>query len=254
MMPKSQQIVMNEKMKKPTRPVIKMYKMQGDKLCVDKTIKNKCIHCLTSLLGFMINKQELLAVFCFLCKKIHLLNIETEQMMEAYSGEEVYCMCHGREGRVFVSIWDNDKVMELDCSTSRFTNKNTVHIGLDVCWGLCYLPLPHDCLVLSGHKFNGLGEVKAVSCLDSSVMWRVQGKVEGKNIDPRGLLLFRGSVLVADGWNKRIFVVDPNNGSCIKTIQTPGVGYLWFLSLCDTQIIMVHFADDKCKISFFNVK
>ena len=79
-MPKSQQIVMNDELN--TGPVIKVSKMGGGQLRVDKTIKTPCGHSMTKLLGLMINKQELLMVSCWECEKIHLLNMETEHMME----------------------------------------------------------------------------------------------------------------------------------------------------------------------------
>ena len=94
---------------------------------------------------------------------------------------------------MFVEL-SGDKVMELDCSTSRFTHKNTIHTGLRRHNDLCYLPT-HDCAVIHGKKsLDDPYEVQAVSCQDGSVVWRKQGQVEGKNIEPWELLLFRGSV------------------------------------------------------------
>ena len=253
-MPQSRRVVMNDVTN--NTGVFKVYKMLGLKLRVDKTINVPCEHDDTRLLGLMINKQEFLAVSCSDCLSIHLFNLETEQVTHAYSGEWVYGMCHGREGRMFVSLLGSDKVMELDCSTSRFTHKNTIHTGLKLCNDLCYLPPPHDCVVVCGVEkfFNDPHEARAVSCRDGSVVWGVQGEVDGKRIHPWRLLLVRGSVLVADAGNKRILVLDPKDGSFIKTIQSPGVGNTLYLDLCDAQIVMLHRTHTKWNISFFDVK
>ena len=226
--------------------------MQGGQLHVYKTIKAPCGHDDTGLFGLVINQEELLAVSCYWCKKIRLLNLETEQVTEAYSDEKVECMSHGMEGRVFVES-SGDKVIELDYSSSRFIHKNTIQIGLAACTALCYLST-HDYVVVSGVKSHGdPGEIWAISCEDGEVVWRVQGKVEGKKINPWGLLLFGGAVLVADYCNNRILVLDPSHGSCIKTIQPPGFRYIYNLGLYNTQIVMLH-GFPRREISFFNVK
>ena len=156
---------------------------------------------------------------------------------------------------MFVSKLGSDKVMELDCSTYRFTCKNTIHTGLKWCWGLCYLHPPHDCLVFSGQEktHNDLIDVRAVSYQVSEVVWRLQGDVEGTRIDQWGMLLFRGSVLVADGDNNRILVLDSSDVSFIKTIQLPGLGKIHCLGLCNTQIFMFHYVNGY-KISFHDMK
>ena len=88
-------------------------------------------------------------ISCWQCKKINLMNVETEQVMEAYSGEKVKSMCHGRDGRLFASLQGTDRVIELDCSSSKFSHKNTVCTGLKYsCSDLCYLPPTHDCVVV----------------------------------------------------------------------------------------------------------
>ena len=245
MMPQSMGIVVKDMVN--TGHVIKVYKIRGGKLRVDKTNKAPCEHYNTKLLGLLINNKELLAVSCTACFKIYILNLETEQVVEAFKGEWVEYMCHGRKGRMFVES-SGDTVMELDCSLSRFTSKNTIHIGLEYCWSLCYLST-HNCLVVSNRV-----EIRAVSCWDSSLVWRVQGEVEGKKINPCALLLFRDSVLVADRDNERIIVVDPSDGSYIKTIQTPGVGTIRRLGLYNTQIVMLNGNVHKPKLSFFDIK
>ena len=100
-MPQSQLIILNEWVNY-TENLIKMYKISKDKLCLEKTIKAPCGHGYTRLLGLVINHNDVLAVSCRECQNIRLLNLVTEQVMEAYSGEGAGYMCHGRKGKVFV--------------------------------------------------------------------------------------------------------------------------------------------------------
>ena len=192
------------------------------------------------------------AVLYFL--SIYLLNIVTEQVLEAYSGEGVRGVCHGEEGTVLVSLDECNKVIELDCSTSRFTYTHTIYTGLlYLCHDLCYIP-SHDSVVFSGQKSGeDPAEIWAMSCRDGSVVWKMQGEVEGKKIDPHGLLWYEGVVMVVDADNHRILVLDASDGSCIKTIQPPGVGRIWHLGLCNTRIVMIHGNYNELKISFFEM-
>ena len=142
--------------------------------------------------------------------------------------------------------------MELDCSSSRFIHKNTFRTGLRSCYDLCYLS-EHDCLVISGKEKPPIDPaVQVVSCQDGSVMWRVQDKVEGAKVCALGLFSYDSLILVADGFKERILVLDASNGSCLKTIQTPGGGSITCLGLCNTQIVMLQ-RTHRWKMSFFSI-
>ena len=154
--------------------IINVYKMHGGELHHDKIMRVPCEHFPTMLLGLVINHYDLLAISCYHCEKIRLLNMETEHVTEACCNKWVGYMCHGEKGRLFASSLGGN-VTELDCSSSRFTDKNMISIGLLYPYDLCYLPHPHDCLVAIGKKKSKEDpcEVRAVSCQDGEVVWRV---------------------------------------------------------------------------------
>ena len=250
MMPQSQKYILNDLVTSRSEHVIRFYRVPGRTLHLEKTIKAPCKHGSTRLFGLMIGQEEFLALGCMYCKSIRLLNLETEQVTEAFCDVRARDMCHGRQGRMFV-ITQNDEVIELDCSSSRFTRIQTIYTGLEECRDVYYLPM-NDCVVVCRGD-----EVRAVSCRDGSVVWRVQGEVDGKKIDPQGFLLYNGGLFMADGSNSRIVVLNANDGSFIKTIKTPGLGKIICLNLSKTQIVIVlyHFAPDrKYKFSAFDVK
>ena len=163
-------------------------------------------------------------------------------MTEAFTRSCVGRMCHGEEGRLFVQLFGSNKILELDCSSSRFTSNNTISTGLGYCRRLCYIPV-HDYLVVSG-----FGEILAVSCDDRSVVWRV----EGKEIDPRGLILCNDMTVVADT-NGRILFLNPTNGSCIQILNLPNVDRIYQLGLRKDHIVVLHRVDNKYKISFLDI-
>ena len=91
----------------------------------------------------------------------HELKKNQNDVITAFSGEDVYRMVQGEENRLF------GKVLELDTSTTRFTQVKTINTG----WGhdLCYVPDPHRVLEFSSEK--GL---HVVSCDDKNIVCRLK--------------------------------------------------------------------------------
>ena len=135
--------------------------------------------------------------------------------------------------------------MELDCSSSKFKQIGEINNTLEFCTGLCYIP-QLNCVVLSGtHDEDSEYEVRAVSCRDSSVLWSVPGISGRKWNDPRALF-FLGkleTLLLADKQENVIYVMDPNNGSCIQSMKLENMGEFWKIGVYDNQIITVHEAE-----------
>ena len=248
-MPKSQLIVLNDRINNGKENVIKAYEMCDGELRPKISKKVPCGHDGTRLLGLMINDQELLAVSCSDCMKIYLqnLNLETEQVRVAYSGEFMKDMCHGREGTMFVSLPVSKKVLELDCSSPIFTLQNTIPVARwEGCHSLCYVP-PHDHVII-----RIAGVILGVKCWDGSERWRVQREIEDHWGDPRGMLRYNTDILVAD--YGRILVVDPGDGDCKEPIPIPKVGQIHQLGLCNEEIVMLHGDEIKPKISFKDIR
>ncbi len=104
------------------------------------------------------------------------------------------------------------------------------------CWYMCYLPAPHRALFLS----HGYGDwVEAVSCETGKQLWRLEGEVDGKKIDPFGVTLHPELqlLLVTDEPNNRILVLDPLSGDVLKmfTISSPR-----FFTWLRDQLLVIH--------------
>ena len=148
--------------------------------------------------------------------------IEYEVIIAFFLLDAVLRIWHsGDKNRLFVELYGG--VLELDTSTTKFTTVKTFNTGLAKI--LCYVPDPHQLLVVR----DGKNEVRAVSCDDNTVVWRVQR--EG-GLDP-GLWLYipcRETILVDDWRKKRVVVLHPGTGSEIKSISLPHI--MQFFQMC----------------------
>ena len=203
------------------------------------------------LLGVPVAGREYLALACHWCQNIKLMDINKQlelligndkgqsscelkkiqnDVITAFSGQHVYRMVQGEENRLFVEI-GNGKVLELDTSTTRFTQVRTINTG----WGhgLCYVPDPHRVLELSSE--NGL---HVVSCDDKNTVCSL--KIDG--VFNPGCLLYVPShdvILVADQQKNRIAVLKGSSGAWIQSILLPrDVRDIHYMFLYKDQIVV----------------
>ena len=209
-----------------------------------------------SLLPMEVKGQEFLAVACYECRNIKiverkgLLNfIWPRQARVVYKGV-VHKMCPGEPNKIFVKT-DGDTVLELDTSGQvtddrweGFSKVRKIKIGFDIVLGMCYLTSPESLLVLSSPV-----RIWAVSCDTNKIKWQIEGVMFGKKICPHSLLLLSESnlVLVADGNSSRILVLDPKDGSCLRALGLAGMGYMAQLSFHGNHIVILHYAINRAK-------
>ena len=188
---------------------------------IETEIKSPCEHDYLYLLCVQVACVEYLAVSCNYCKNIKLMDLNKQkinsselkliqyEVMTVFNGKKVGRMCHGEEKRIFVQS-NKDTVLELNTSTTTFTIVKAIKTGSFL--SLCYVPDPHQLLVVS--DLNG---VRAVSCDDNTDMWVVQ---EDDNLDPGRLLYIpsHNAILVADWEKNKAVVLNAGNGSLIHTI------------------------------------
>ena len=226
-------------------------------------IKPPCKHCVR-LLCVQITGYEYLALSCPDCKTIKLMNLDNQKrgllrrfssgsdikydVISAFSGEVFSCMCLGEEKRIFVQS-NNYTVLELDISNTTFTKVKTFStIYPSYCYGLSYVPDPHRLLVVSDRD-----EVRAVSCDDETLVWRVQ---KDDDLDPSRLLYIPSleTILLADLMKNRVVVLNSRTGLEIQSISLPHyVCEIQGLRLTNDQIIVAS-GSDGGRISFFLLK
>ena len=96
--------------------------------------------------------------------------------------------------------------------------------------GPCYVPAPQRLIV---HSDGVSHQITATDCASSRTVWRLEGAVEGRTIDPRCIVYLpsHGAVLVADGENSRVLVLDPASGRALHTLHLPDMDWVWGLRL-----------------------
>ncbi len=204
--------------------------------------------------------EELLAVACFQCEDIKLVNPSTGAATVIFKQEEYtpYKICLGDPDRVWVYSWRKpNPIFELNCGPNSFSvvpHKNPLFTRSKWPNGLCFVPAPNRAVVICDDDVN---VIQAVSCdVKDKVIWEVKDEVGGKVCKPYGLLYSpKHQVLfVADGRNKRVLVLDPKDGSLLQII-TLDVGWIRGLPLVKDQIVMRSYDldEDTYKLSYFNV-
>ena len=205
---------------------------QKGSITIRKDIKLPCEHIFLYLLCLQVAGREYLALSCGDCKNIKLMNINKQrpssdsqieyEVITAFSGEEVYRMCHGEENRLFVLL-GNDTVLELDTSTKTFIKVKTIDIRDGP---FSYVPEPHRLIVVSDKN-----ETCAVSCDDNKVVWKLQ-KDEGFDPGHSRYTPSHKVLLVADWSKNKVVVLEPGTGLLIQSITLPDDDVCKIRGLC----------------------
>ena len=203
-----------------TKDLLQLSLQEGD--FIKKVIKPPCEHSLC-LLCVQAAGREYLALSCFYCQTIKLMNlnkrkenISESQLMQyevitAFSGKMVDSMCHGEGNRIFVQS-SKGYVMELDTSTTTFAKLKSIHTGLVK--SMCYVPHPHRLIVVSDEH-----EVRAMSYNDYNgtiVVWKRELKL--------GCLFYvssHGVTLATDRSENKVAYLHPGNGSKMQDKSLP---------------------------------
>ena len=194
-------------------------------------INNPCQH-LVHPLSLKIAKKERLVFSCEECGNIKLAKLppfkegDTKtspsklEFEMAFDKEKIGKMCQGDDSCFYAEHFGTDEILELDCSPIPFRIKKRIRTGVTQPNGMCYVPLPLNMLVVSDHNNR---KIQAVSCKNNEIIWKLSGSVDGSKIYPHGLLHSasyndKAAILVADGENSRVLVLDAGSGSHLQTI------------------------------------
>ena len=150
-------------------------------------------------------------------------------------------------------------MLELSILKSKFTGPSKViKTEMVNCRGLGYIPSPNKFLILTREKFLNIspGEIYAFSVEENVALWNITGEIENIEIDPRGVLFCpqSNSILVCDGENSRVLVLNPRDGSHLQTISLSDMGEICEMGLYGDQIILLHRRNHQYKISYFSLK
>ena len=181
-------VVLWGKTPKETPAAFHMYQNTPDGLIKTREIKGLCEHDDVNLLPVGVKNKELMAVSCWSCRMIRLLDTETEEVTVAYHNQQYHpaYMCHG-EGDVMY-VWNNgmSSVLELNTGHVPFTGlNNTIPSGMERYYSMCYIPSPHKLLVFTWWQDS---LIRAVRAETGEKVWEVNGEVDGKMCDPNGIM------------------------------------------------------------------
>ena len=212
----------------------------------ESRLDTPCGHSVDDLLSLQIKGQEYLAVACWECKDIKLIDLARKiSVLSAFSGEKVEKMCKGEKDRLYVSVVSSEgRILELDCSRTEFKEVKILSTGLDP-YSLCYAS-PHKLLFVCSYDQKS---TKVTSVTDNKTKWVFKNEYDGKAINPRGFAYLRrhDRLLVADGVNSRVLVLNPGSGDYVGAIDMtapdigrPNVYSIRGMLLYNGQIIMRH--------------
>ena len=184
------------------------------------------------LLSLLILGQEYLVQSCHLCCDIKVINIKTKEMQTAFSGPKMNIICEGEEKRLFVTVNGKNEILELDCSTLKFTYLRDFKITNKNPHSICYVPCTHGLLVVIGDT-----KIEAISSRTGEVTWTL--KTFGTIASVYSPI--HNKILAANGYGGKLLVLDPDNGTQVQTIQTPAnVKEIWQMCLHYGHIIIKH--------------
>ena len=223
-----------------------------------REVKRLCDHDIVNILPVNIKNKEQLAVSCFECETIKLYNLDTLQAITSFHNLKYYpaSMCHGENGKLCVvhGIKGDTKVLELDYSGEPFSGPSKIiPFRINRYYGLYYIPSPHKLLIITLWEYS---TIQAVSAETGETVWEVKGEVDGKMCEPHGTLYSsrHQALLIADGRNRRVLVLEPQDGSHLQTIQLDQeTGVIIELCLHQNKVVMFHTAGSREKISYFAI-
>ena len=256
-MPETGQVVIWGKTARDDSPGLHIYNGSSDSWEKDRIKVAFCenTNYINFLLPVTVQQQQLLAVSYFDCEKIRLYNMKTREITTAFHDPRYYpgCMCQGEADQIYVvhSVKGRFPILQLNCSQPQFTLEKTIQSQMEKYYAFCYIP-SHRLIVVSD-----LNLVRAVSCDTEEKVWELKGEVQDTQCNPFGMVYSpdHQALLVADGRNSRVLVVNPGDGSVRQVVQLGAdVGCVSELCL-HNQLLVVHHTDDghTHKVSFFSI-
>ena len=133
------------------------------------------------MLPLTIQDKNYLAVSCEDCHVIRLINLDTEEVIEAYYDNRIYPSITNlaSEGSLHVldyKVGKHCRFHVFNCSTTHFQFKHESDIYVNSLRSVCCIP-PHDILIIS--RPDNRPVVCAISTATSNILWESEEKVNG---------------------------------------------------------------------------
>ena len=206
-----------------------------------RTIEPVCEHDpdYINLLPVTINNQECLGVACGGwgdgCRKIWLINLETNEITVAYTGLDVRTMCQGEENTIYTVY--RGEISVLDIHGTNFTLKCTLPKVDMFVKKMCYTK-EHKLLVLSSGS-----RVCAMRSSDGQIVWSTSG------MEPGGLVYLPQVDVVLAGRS----IVEAASGDVVETFKLTNVpGMERELYVHDEQLVVLCYDIHETICAFFH--
>ena len=236
-------------------PALHIYKGSSDSWEKERIQSGFCEHTdFIRLLPLTVQQQQLLAVSCSCCKKIRLYNMKTREITTAFQHDRYlfHGMCQGEADQIYVSksVKGHFLIPQLNCSRLKFTVEKTIQSQMNRFHDICYIP--SNRLIVVSDSFM----LRAVSCDTEERVWEIKGEVQDAQCCPGGMVYSPAhqALLVADGCNSRVLVVNPGDGSVRQVVQLGAeISATWEQRLFNNQLVVNHTDFHKEKVSFFSI-
>ncbi len=167
------------------------------------------------------------------CNTVKVVDTRTHEVVSVYSGRDTGCdlfaMCAAGEGSLL--SWDrkSESVIQLKWNEENkvFDEDRRVHVPGYTVRYMCYMP--HADLLILNRRWEVVEAVKLEGGAGQPPVWKLQGEVLGKVINPWGVSCdSEGRVFVADGVNRRVLLLNGYTGEVIQQLlQNDGLGLVY---------------------------
>ena len=248
-----------------------------------KKIKRLCQHKNVHMLSIVIENVEYLAVSCMECGDINLQHLTIDTAYPAFSSDNCSLMCNGKEGEIFLKRYTDEKktsIIEIGCKRKQFVYGKTFESKIKSVHDICYVSTK-GILVMSRHKKGSKYDefsdedtdkepeekekdekkedpafIQAIQYSSGKELWEVKEVDDLETCAHAVIYSHKYDVLlVADGSNRRILVLQPDSGEHLQTIdfRSQHVGTAWNLFLHRDQLILEHALPKRIQLSYYTV-
>ena len=175
------------------------------------------------------------------------MNLTTERKRIVFRRAGVEMMAEGENGKFYVKLDGETKILELDLVSSTFTEQKSIDIGIKDIDDLHYVLSPHRLALVSNIKSK---LVRAVSVDTGKTIWDFSQKVDCKEVEPEGVLFLPEHDVILVGDTERIHFLRAPDGKLLQTVYQPDLDRVCQFYLCKDKIatisalVYVH-EDDK---------
>ncbi len=213
-----------------------------------------CPHEKIILQPLVIGNIEYVVTSCLECHEMNLRDPLTLQAVTTYKMMNLGSMCLGPQGILFAmqSMIGGKTVLGYAISTTGLNNTFSIRTNMEQIYAMCYLHY-NSALVLTDWESN---TIQAIDVNSGNIVWKITGVIDGKLCCPCGVVaMHTGEVVVADGTNGRLILLDGLTGELLGTetlVQFEAICGLHLLGN-DSQLIVWGRYREKEVFAYYNI-